>query len=526
MSKRAGKKRTPEIEREQFEAYGEYTYDYLHAQDGDAGDAQAPAQPSVQAVRRAQKRRRTHGFFKFLGLLTVLTIGLAVGQQTLFRLETVYVVGNVEKTPQEVVMASGLVRGRNMITIEEEDVAKALSQDHTIIFKGMQKEYPNTIYLYIEERKTVAAMQWLGILYTLDREGVVMEESTSTTPPAGMPVITGFRVSNINVGQRLTVRSEKQMDAYREIMEELELGVGDEIEVYKANMIIPQIARNLTRSGVRDIPAVCPVCGGKTQIRQEGNAKTLYCTNPECQAKHVKAFTLFVSRDAMNIEGLSESTLEKFIARGFIREYADIFHLYRHRDEIQSMEGFGEKSFQNLEASIEKARTTTLPRVIYGLGIANIGLANARMICRAFDYELDRMLAADQEDLSEISGIGEVIAGAFVAYFQDPVHRRRLEDLLKELSIVEEEGAGAPQTLAGLTFVITGSVTHFANRSEVKTLIESLGGKVTGSVTSKTDYLINNDVESTSSKNKKARELGIPILSEEEFLEMTQGEGQ
>lgn len=223
MSKRAGKKRTPEIERERFEAYGEYTYDYLHAQDGDAGDAQAPAQPSVQAVRRAQKRRRTHGFFKFLGLLTVLTIGLAVGQQTLFRLETVYVVGNVEKTPQEVVMASGLVRGRNMITIEEEDVAKALSQDHTIIFKGMQKEYPNTIYLYIEERKTVAAMQWLGILYTLDREGVVMEESTSTTPPAGMPVITGFRVSNINVGQQLTVRSEKQMDAYREIMEELEL---------------------------------------------------------------------------------------------------------------------------------------------------------------------------------------------------------------------------------------------------------------------------------------------------------------
>ena len=310
------------------------------------------------------------------------------------------------------------------------------------------------------------------------------------------------------------------------IMEELELGVGDEIEVYKANMIIPQIARNLTRSGVRDIPAVCPVCGGKTQIRQEGNAKTLYCTNPECQAKHVKAFTLFVSRDAMNIEGLSESTLEKFIARGFIREYADIFHLDRYRDEIQSMEGFGEKSFQNLEASIEKARTTTLPRVIYGLGIANIGLANARMICRAFDYELDRMLAADQEDLNEISGIGDVIAGAFVAYFKDPVHRRRLEDLLKELTIVEEEGTGAPQTLAGLTFVITGSVTHFANRSEVKTLIESLGGKVTGSVTSKTDYLINNDVESTSSKNKKARELGIPILSEEEFLEMTQGEGQ
>lgn len=248
MSKRAREKRTPEIEREQFEAYGEYTYDYLHTQDG-AGDAQAPAQPSVQAVRRAQKRRRTHGFFKFLGLLTVLTIGLVVGQQTLFRLETVYVVGNEEKTPQEVVMASGLVRGRNMITIEEEDVAEALSKDHTIIFKGMQKEYPNTIYLYIEERKTVAAMQWLGILYTLDREGVVMKESTSSTPPAGMPVVTGFRVSNINVGQQLLVRSENQMEAYREIMEELELQMYQS-QVAEINLADPSNIYLITVEGV------------------------------------------------------------------------------------------------------------------------------------------------------------------------------------------------------------------------------------------------------------------------------------
>lgn len=249
MSKRAGKKRTPEIEHEQFEAYGEYTYDYLHAQDGEGGDAQAPAQPSVQAVRRAQKRRRTHGFFKFLGLLTVLTIGLAVGQQTLFRLETVYVVGNEEKTPQEIVMASGLVRGRNMITIEEEDVAETLSQDHTIIFKGMQKEYPNTIYLYIEERKTVAAMQWLGILYTLDREGVVMKESTSSSPPAGMPVVTGFRVSNINVGQQLLVRSENQMEAYREIMEELELQMYQS-QVAEINLADPSNIYLITVEGV------------------------------------------------------------------------------------------------------------------------------------------------------------------------------------------------------------------------------------------------------------------------------------
>ena len=248
MSKRAGKKRAPEIEREQFEAYGEYTYDYLHTQDG-AGDAQTPAQPSVQAVRRAQKRRRTHGFFKFLGLLTVLTIGLAVGQQTLFRLETVYVVGNEEKTPQEVVMASGLVRGRNMITIEEEDVAEALSKDHTIIFKGMQKEYPNTIYLYIEERKTVAAMQWLGILYTLDGEGVVMAESTSSIPPAGMPVVTGFRVSNISVGQQLAVRSQGQLEAYRVIMEELELQMYQS-QVSEINLADPDNIYLVTAEGV------------------------------------------------------------------------------------------------------------------------------------------------------------------------------------------------------------------------------------------------------------------------------------
>ena len=247
MSKRAREKRTQQTEPEQFEAYGEYTYNYLHTLDGGSGE---PAvQPSAQAVRRAQKRRRTHGFFKFLGLLTVLTIALVVGQQTLFRLETVYVVGNVEKTPQQVVTASGLVRGRNMISIEEEDVAEALSHDHTIIFKGMQKEYPNTIYLYIEERKTVAAMQWLGILYTLDGEGVVMAESTSSIPPAGIPVVTGFRVSNISVGQQLAVRSQGQLEAYRVIMEELELQVYQS-QVSEINLADPDNIYLVTAEGV------------------------------------------------------------------------------------------------------------------------------------------------------------------------------------------------------------------------------------------------------------------------------------
>ena len=305
------------------------------------------------------------------------------------------------------------------------------------------------------------------------------------------------------------------------IMEELELGIGDKIEVYKANMIIPQIAENLTRSGVKDIPEKCPVCGGSTEIRQVANAKALYCTNPECQAKHVKAFSLFVSRDALNIEGLSEATLEKFIARGFIREFADIFHLDRYAEEIKGMEGFGEKSYQNLIASVDKARVTTLPKVIYALGIAGIGLANAKMICKEFDYDIEKMLHATMEELNAISGVGEVLAGAFTRYFADEVHVERLKRLLAELDIPKEEVTGT-QSFAGMNFVITGSVEHFANRSEVKELIESLGGKVTGSVTSKTNYLINNDVNSTSSKNKKARELDIPIISEEQFLEMIQ----
>ena len=301
------------------------------------------------------------------------------------------------------------------------------------------------------------------------------------------------------------------------IMEELELGIGDRIEVYKANMIIPQIAENLTRSGVKDIPCKCPVCQGETKIRQVGNAKALYCMNPECQAKHVKSF-------ALNIEGLSEATLEKFISRGYIHTFADIFHLDQYKEKIQKMEGFGEKSYKKLTESIEKARTTTLPRVIYSLGIAGIGLANAKVICRELKYDVESLLKVSEEELNEIQGVGEVLAKAFVGYFADAKHVENFRRLLNELTIPKET-VTKQQIFEGVNFVITGSVKHFANRGEVKELIESLGGKVTGSVTSKTNYLINNDVTSTSSKNKKANELGIPIISEETFLELVnQGE--
>ena len=301
------------------------------------------------------------------------------------------------------------------------------------------------------------------------------------------------------------------------IVRGLKLGLGDRITVYKANMIIPQIAENLTGSDTLEIPAVCPVCGGATQIRQVNEVQSLYCTNEDCAAKKIKAFTLFVSRDAMNIEGLSEATLEKFIDRGFIQEYSDLYHLARFQEEITRMEGFGEKSYGNLIQSIDVSRKTTLPRVIYALGIANIGVANAKMLCKHFDYDFEKMKQADVEELSAIEGVGQVIATAFVDYMRREDNLVRMEHLWQELDIEVPQMDASAQTLAGKVFVITGSLEHYASRNELKDIIEQKGGKVTGSVTSKTDCLINNDIASTSSKNKRAKELNIPIITEEQF---------
>ena len=341
------------------------------------------------------------------------------------------------------------------------------------------------------------------------------------------------------------------------IVRALQLGIGDRLTVYKANMIIPQIAENLTRSGTLEIPEVCPVCGGKTEIRREIDTEVLVCTNPECPAKKIKAFTLFASRSAMNIEGLSEMTLEKFIAEGFIHEFADIYHLDQHRDAIVDMEGFGEKSYTRLIESVERSRQTTLPRLVYALGIAGIGAANARILCNHFGEDLDAMAAASAEEIGQAEGIGPVLAAAVSEWFASEKNRSVLEHLLKEvhpvhrastrpsrqaeasaesgltaagpgeggtggLSSEDQEGSTetGPDPIQGKTFVVTGKVFHFSNRDELKEFIADRGGKVTGSVSAKTDYLINNDVTSTSSKNKKAAQLGIPILSEEDFLKL------
>ena len=305
------------------------------------------------------------------------------------------------------------------------------------------------------------------------------------------------------------------------IMEGLELGIGDTIEVYKANMIIPQISENLTRSGAVEIPEHCPVCQGDTVIKQENGVKSLYCPNEECQAKHIKSFTHFVSRDAMGIDGLSEATIEKLIGRGLVKEYADIFHIQQYKNEIITMEGFGEKSFQNLIDSVNKARKTNVVRLLYSLGIPNVGLSNAKNICKNFNYNWNDIQNADSDQLIQINGIGDVMANAYVKFFQSEKNIIIVEDLLRELEFEERAASGEAADLIfdGLTFVITGSVEQFKNRNEMKAEIELRGGKVTDSVTSKTNFLINNDNLSNSTKNKKAKELGIGIVTETQIVE-------
>lgn len=306
------------------------------------------------------------------------------------------------------------------------------------------------------------------------------------------------------------------------IVESLELGIGDEIEVYKANMIIPQILENHTRSGKLMIPNVCPACGGEAVIKDASGVKSLYCINDKCVAKFTKKFTLFVSRDAMNIDGLSEETLDKFIGKGFIKEYADVYKLNRFEEEIVNMPGFGRKSYDNLIASVDKSRKVQVFKLLYSLGVPNIGVANAKVISKYFDYEIDKIIGATADELVSVEGVGDVMAKAYVEYFAEQDNVDALMALLEEIQLEKPEvvEVNMDNPVAGKTFVITGSVNHFENRNQVKDLIEGLGGKVTGSVTAKTDYLINNDNMSTSSKNKKAKELGIPIITEEEFIKM------
>ena len=301
------------------------------------------------------------------------------------------------------------------------------------------------------------------------------------------------------------------------IVRELKLGIGDHITVYKANMIIPQIAKNLTQSGDLTIPNTCPACGGETKLIKDSMAWTLNCTNPACPAKQIKSFALFTSRDAMNMEGISENTLEKLLATGILSDFTDLYKLSDHKDVIVALEGFGEKSYEKMIDSIEASRNTTLPRVLYALGIPGIGVANAKVICRHFEYNPEYIINADADELSEVEGIGEILAKGIVDYFSLEKNKKLFCDILKELRLEEVKVDRSNDMVNGRSFVITGSLNTYANRDELKAKIESLGGKVTGSVSAKCECLINNDVASTSSKNKKAKELGVRIISEEDF---------
>ena len=306
-------------------------------------------------------------------------------------------------------------------------------------------------------------------------------------------------------------------------LEDLKLGIGDEITVYKANMIIPQIGENLTKSGQLPIPEHCPACHEETKIVQDKEAKMLYCENPHCPAKRIKQFALFVSRDALNIEGLSEMTLEKFIGKGFIQEFPDLFSLKEHKEEIIAMEGFGQKSYDKLIENAEKARQTSLARLLYGLGIGGIGASNARVLSEAFHDDAEALSRAELSEVVSIKGIGPILGESIVRYFKEEENCRLFRKLLSILHLHKEEKA-ENAALSGKVFVITGSLVHFQNRKELEEEIRKAGASTASSVSKNTSYLINNDKNSTSSKNKKAQDLGIPILSEEDFLRLLQGE--
>lgn len=302
------------------------------------------------------------------------------------------------------------------------------------------------------------------------------------------------------------------------VFESFQLGQGDEIKVYKANMIIPQISENLTRKGGLKPPVYCPICEKETTIKEEAEVKTLHCLNGECQIKKIKGFELFVSRDAMNMEGLSEETLEKFIQEGFIKDYADLYKLNQHEASITSMKGFGEKSYQNMLQSIDKSRQVKPSAFIYSLGIEHVGVATAKLLVKVVKGKIQDLFLLSAEDFQQIEGIGSKIALSLANYFANKANQNLIHSILKEVRLLPEFEKESEQTLAGKIFCVTGDVHIFENRKELKNYIESLGGKVTGSVSKNTHYLINNDTQSQSSKNKKAKELGIEIISENDFV--------
>lgn len=304
------------------------------------------------------------------------------------------------------------------------------------------------------------------------------------------------------------------------IFAEKQLGYGDRIKVYKANMIIPQVLDNLDRTATCQIPGQCPCCGEPTVLHQDpkSGVYTLWCENSECAAKGTRSFEHFVARDAMNIDGVSTSTLNTLIECRIISDYASIYHINEHADEIINLEGFGYTSFMNIVNAVEKSRNVKPANLIYALGIPNIGLTTAKLICKHFGNDLVKTVTASYNDLINIDGIGDTIADSFTAYFADKNNAEAFVRLTKELNIIQEAVSNNTE-MNGITICVTGDVHIFKNRRAIKDIVENLGGKLTGSVSKSTSYLVTNDTTSGSRKNKAAQEYGIPILTEQQFIE-------
>jgi len=397
-----------------------------------------------------------------------------------------------EKVPKQDFATDGLV-----LTYDDIDFSRAL---------GSTSKFPrdSVAFKWADELKTTRLLE---IIWNTSRTGLI--NPIAVFKPVEIEGTTVERASLHNIS----------------IVESLELGIGDEISVYKANMIIPQIAENFTKSGSAAPPSNCPVCDSETAIQEENDTKTLHCTNPNCRARVVRTITHYASRDAVNIEGFSQQTVEKFIELGFLSNLSDIYKLAEYKDDIINLKGFGTKSFANLINAIEKSKHVHLANFIYGLGIDNVGLAGAKLLCRNFGYDFAKIRHACEEDFANIEGFGPKIAEGLFKYLQNPENNKIIDAALANLDFAEEEIVTADEEtpVFGKTFVITGDLNHYANRKELQEYIESMGGKAAGSVSKKTDYLINNDNTSESSKNKKAKELGVTIITEDQFIELIKG---
>lgn len=378
-----------------------------------------------------------------------------------------------------------------------------------LIFEMDDAIYSKTLPATAHHEGCRMALKWADEMY----ETTLRDVEWNTTRSGIVAPVAIF--DEIDLDGALTTRATLHNLS---VIEQLQLGVGDTITVYRSNMVIPKIDDNLTRSNTLKIPTTCPCCGHPTEIKYTDNSKVLMCTNPDCAAKKLAQFTHFVSRKCMNIDGLSERTLEALISHGFVNNYCDIYHLTRYKDKLYKLDGMGKKSVENLLNNVEKSRNVKLENFIAALGIEGVGLSAAKTISKACNGDWNTLwqMWNHEYDFTRLDDIGEITSNNFIKFFDRYIND--ISNLAAEMNFVVENNSGYTTSLNGKSFCITGSLTHYANRDALVKAIENNGGKYVSGVSKKTDYLINNDKTSTSGKNKKAIDLGIPIISEEDFM--------